>query len=190
MSFTTTRELNITRIISKRERRCIPWVFKDYNDEKVLKNIRRSHSEKNWNVICDLYNEMISSSRHRSVNAVCSKWKALKLRPYNTSMSTSLISKESFAQAHRSSKLIQQVTSVSLFCFFTKSSLLIHTFKETLTNYEIQYENDFNNFEPSVTGWDCDIDAEEYDMQVTELMKMQREMTRMVTEAACEFRCQ
>lgn len=105
-------------------------------------------------------------------------------------MLTSLISKESFAQTHRFSKLIQQVTSVSLFCSFTKSSLLIHTFKETLTNYEIQYENDFNNFEFSVTSWNCNIDAKEYDMQVTELMKMQRKMTRMVTEAACEFRCQ
>ena len=75
-------------------------------------------------------------------------------------------------------------------CFFTKSFLLIHTSKETPTGYEIQYEDDLNNFELTVEGWNCDIDVEEYVLQITELMKAQREMTRMITEAACEFRCQ
>lgn len=75
-------------------------------------------------------------------------------------------------------------------CFLTKSFLLIHTSKETPTGYEIQYENDLNNFELTVEGWDCDVDVEGYALQVTELMEAQREMARMTTEAACGFRFQ
>ncbi len=70
------------------------------------------------------------------------------------------------------------------------SFLLIHTSKETPTGYEIQYEDDLNNFELTVGGWDCDIDVEGYALQVAELMEAQKEMARMATEAACEFRCQ
>lgn len=35
-------------------------------------------------------------------------------------------------------------------CFLTKSFLLIHTSKKTSTSYEIQYQNDLNNFKLTV----------------------------------------
>ena len=162
---------------------------KTYDDEKVLEDIHRSYPEKSWNVLCDKYNEMVPSYRQRSVDAVYSKWKILRLRSRNTPTSTSLTSKESFAQAQVPQELVQQMSDVSS-CFFTKSFLLINTSKETPTGYEIQYEDDLNNFELTVAGWDCGIDVEGYALQVTELMEAQREMARMVTEAACGFRCQ
>lgn len=109
MPFTSERESNTARTISKRERRCVSWVTKTYDDEKVLEDIHRSYSEKSWNVICDKYNEMVPSCRQRSVDAVYSKWKILRFR--NTSTSTSLTSKESFVQAGASQELIQQVMS-------------------------------------------------------------------------------
>lgn len=109
MSFTSEREFNTAWMISKRERCCVSWVLKNYDDEKILENIHRSHSEKSWNVICDKYNEMISFYWQQSVDAVYSKWKILRSR--NISTSTSLISKESFAQADAFQKLIQQVMS-------------------------------------------------------------------------------
>jgi len=111
MPFTSEREFNTARTIPKRERRCVPWVSKTYDDEKVLEDIHRSHSEKSWNVICDKYNEMVPSYRQRSVDAVYSKWKTLRLRSRNTSTSTSLTSNKSFAQADASQELVQQVMS-------------------------------------------------------------------------------
>ncbi len=109
MPFTSERESNTARTIPKRERRCVPWVSKTYDDEKILEDIHRSHSEKSWNAICDKYNEMVPSYRQRSVDAVYSKWKILRSR--NTPTSTSLTSKESFAQAGASQELVQQVMS-------------------------------------------------------------------------------
>ena len=109
MPFTSKRESNTARMIPKRERRCIPWVSTTYDDEKVLEDIHRSHPEKTWNVICDKYNEMVPSHRQRSVDAVYSKWKTLRSR--NTPTSTSLTSKESFAQARAPQELVQQIWS-------------------------------------------------------------------------------
>lgn len=84
-------------MISKHEHHCVSWVSKTYDDEKIVKNIHWSHSEKSWNVLCDKHNEIVSFYRQWSVDAVYSKWKIL--RSYNISTSTSLILKESFAQA-------------------------------------------------------------------------------------------
>ncbi len=123
MPFTSERESNTTRTIPKRERRCVPWVSKTYDDEKVLEDIHRSHPEKSWNVLCDKYNEMVPSYRQRSVDAVYSKWKTLRLRSRNTPTSTSLTSKESFTQARAPQELVQQMSDVSS-SFFTKSFLL------------------------------------------------------------------
>ena len=111
MPFTLRPQHNTNRTIPKREHRCVPWVSKTYNDEKVLEDIRRSHPEENWNVIRDMYNEEVPSSRQRSVDAVYSKWKILRRRSCNTATSTSLASKESFAQARAPQELVQQVTS-------------------------------------------------------------------------------
>jgi len=109
MPLTSERESNTARTIPKRERRCVPWVSKTYDDEKVLEDIHRSHPEKSWNVLCDKHNEMVPSYRQRSVDAVYSKWKILRSR--NTPTSTSLTSKESFAQADASQELVQQEMS-------------------------------------------------------------------------------
>ena len=56
--------------------------------------------------------------------------------------------------------------------------------------YEMQHEDNLNNFEPTVAGWDGGNDVEGYALHITELMEAQREMARMATEAACGFRCQ
>lgn len=127
MPFTSERKSNTARTIPKRERRCVPWVSKTYDDEKVLEDIHRSHSEKSWNAICDKYNEMVPSYRQRSVDAVYSKWKILRSR--NTPKSTSLTSKESFAQADASQELVQQVmsnvsSSVSLYGVFCANTYI------------------------------------------------------------------
>ena len=191
MPFTSKHESNTVRTIPKRERRCVPWVSKTYDDEKVLQDVHRSHSEKSWNIICDKFNEMVPSYRQRSVDAVYSKWKILRLRSRSAPTSTPLTSKESFVQAREPQELVRQVQVIwARSCFFAECFSLIHSHKGTLVGDEIQYEDDLNNFEPTVAGWDGGMDVEGYALQVTELMEAQREMARMATEAACGFRFQ
>lgn len=61
------------------KRLCISWRTNEYDDEQTLSHFRRIYSNLKWKDIVKKLNDAVPEDRYRTIDAITSKWQAMKL---------------------------------------------------------------------------------------------------------------
>ncbi|KAL9045013.1 MAG: hypothetical protein Q9214_001893 [Letrouitia sp. 1 TL-2023] len=140
-------------------RQPLPWRTEHYDDESVLRNLRKANPSLKWPVICEMYNEIVPASRRRSVDAIASKGKTLQ-REY----------RKSPAETSQTSP---------------KSNLDSWT---SLQN-PVRENNSTWNVEMDPIGWDCGSGFDGLYNIVMDAAETKEAMCRRAMEAASGLKC-